>query len=190
MPATYKSALMVSPAAITVATTAGYTIRFEPNVKKLVPAIAVRECLRYGAKEVGRVKNTETELPGVGSLGEVKSNVYSESETNERDIEEVEISSVETSAAETEQKNESVFTATENKVRTVIKLLVDEANEENFTTAGVLKVGPINELVDGVTVTSKLRDATWDKMVNDGEIPDDWPDTLFVDDLNDDSEAA
>lgn len=188
MSSTYKSAFMVSPSALTVATTAGYTIRFEPNEPKFVPAIAVRECLKYGAKEVNRVKRTETEIPGVGSAGEIKSTVYATVDVDERDIEEIDISSEESSAVQTQSTN-AVFTPVQNKIRTAIKLLVEEADPDNFTAAGALKVSALTGLVEGITVTSKVRDVVWEKMQATGEIPSNWPDSLY-EEVEDDADAA
>jgi len=189
MPTSYKSALMVSPADITVSTTAGYTVKFEAGKPKFVPSMAVRECLRYGAKEVNRIKNTEMELPGSGSGGEITSNVHAEIEPDTRDIEEIDISSEETSIRK-DKTTEVIFTPTENKVRSAIKLLVQECDPDNFTAAGAVKIGSINGIVADVTVTSKIRDAVWSKMESNKEIPADWPDPLFEDVETDDSEAA
>lgn len=188
--ASYKSAIMVSPMTLTVATTAGYTIRFEAGRETFVPAMAVRDCLKYGAKEVKRIKNSSAELPEAN----IVSTMHTDSKQEERDVEEIEISS-ESSVDKSNTagpSTDSVFTPSENKIRSVIKLLVEECDPDNFTGAGILKVSAFSGLIDDITVTSKKRDTVWDKMVAAGDIPSDWPDPLYedVETNDDDTEAA
>src|SRR6056297_334286 len=62
-----KSALMVAPGSFTVTSDAGHTIQFEAGKPTFVVGLLVRQCKKFGCKEVKRFSDTEIDVPATAA---------------------------------------------------------------------------------------------------------------------------
>lgn len=164
-----KSAMMTAPGNFTVTSDAGHTIQFEAGKPTFVPGILVRQCKKFGCKEVKRFTDTETDIPGPAmnvrtSLHEVP---------HRADMEAVE--EVTRAEFQEEQKPEAYeqrFTPEQNKVRKAINdMRAQGTDSDDFTDDGVPKVQAINQRLDGdFSISAETRNTVWQKMKEGGEV--------------------
>lgn len=171
-----KSALMVSPSDLRVATTSGHVIRFKANKETIVPAIAVPECRKYGVKELKRFRGTDTKIPAAGYPGAVKSQVQAPAgdpdvPVTEADLEDY-VGSASSSDPEPGSRNEATYTEQENRIRNGINAMLKSPDPDDYT-GGKPKVSALNDHVEEMTVTVAARDRVWAKMEHYGEVPND-----------------
>jgi len=169
-----KSAIMVSPFNIRVATTSGHVINFKAGEPTYVAASAVTECRKYGVRETQRVKGTDTDIPGVGTLGEIKSDVSYPDLKKEELVEEVDLEEhIKSSTGDDAPKrNAPTYTESEVRIRTAINTMVSEPHPDDFAADGKPKVAALNRYLQDMTASAGARDRVWDKMVDHGEIPE------------------
>ena len=177
-----RDAMMVHPGRVRVSTTSGDVIAFEPAKEVFVPAYAVTECMRHGAKPVKVFKGTEKTRLVAPDNATVRSNVvYPEvAEVSLEDVEEVEVG--ERPSQEPPQKaarNSQPYTPTENKVRKGIAAVIADADPNDFTDAYLPKIPAINQHVDDLTVNASHRDRVWAKMLKNGDVTQDQLDEIF-----------
>lgn len=177
-----KSAEMVSPNDVTVSTTAGYTIAFKAGEPTYVPALAVSECMKAGARQVKRYSNTATNVPAVNTKGQITSEVTIPDEALES-VEEV-ILNTDTDTQNRQdrsepKRNEKTFTEAETRIKNAITRIIERGEPEDWTN-GVPKVSVLSREVDGMSVTAGMREKVWNKMAEAGLIPDDYQDTIGI----------
>lgn len=173
-----QSAKMVSPTDLTVTTTGGHTIKFVAKEPRFVPALAVRECRRYGVKEVSRFRDAVTEVPGVGSAGQVRSDLNVTRQPSDATVAEEELKSNTSEPEEYDTSGDVTFTETEAKIRNATLRLMAEKDPEDFTDNGKPTVKSLASAVPDMTPSSDARDTVWAKMVDNGDVPENWLDEL------------
>lgn len=179
-----KGAMMVSKGDIKVSTTSGHVIEFKANVEQYVPPLAVRECIKFGAREVKRYKGTATHIPGATSKGRITSEVVAP-ELDQHIIEEdfLPEDAPDTTAPSIDEDTDAhrsgkVFTETEQRVRKAITAMLTDSTPTEWTSALIPVVSKLNNRVEDMTVTSSLRDRVWQKMEEAGEIPESYAEDL------------
>ena len=171
--ATIKAAMMVSPVPLRVATTAGYVVEFEPDIETFVPALAVRECLKFGAKETKRFRNTGAALPALGSVGAISSQIHSRL-NNDGPIEEVELTGHTTSGPqERPTRSETAKDEADVRVGNAILQMIEEADQDDWTGEKP-KVSALQKRVKEMSVTASLRDKAFAKLERSDELPENW----------------
>lgn len=167
----YKSQQMVHKNDMTITTTAGHTIRFQPNVPTHVPAFAVQACLKNGARPRKQYRNTETKID---TLSHFSDGIISRYDARNFSVEEEDLDASVLEPQE-EELSDQAFTEFEAKMRTAIQRLMAESSAEDFTSAGKpLPVSIAKASNDIPKVTAAQRDAVWEKMIEIGDVPDDW----------------
>lgn len=172
-----KSAKMISKGDIRIATTAGHIFNFKAGVPKIVPAIAVAECRKYGVEEVTRYRNTGADVPGVGTPGAVRSEVQATSRPSDTAVTEEDLVPTDADVANTPEpeskRNAPTYTETEIRVRNAILKMVANPDPDEFTNDRP-KVNALNKRIPDMSPNANMRDRVWDKMVNHNEIPEDF----------------
>lgn len=168
-----KSAMMVAPGDFTVTSNTGHVIRFKAGEETFVPGIMVRACKQYGAVEKKRFTDTVQDVPAPAT--KVTSSIHlSPHRPDMEAVEEITRAELAEQKEAPSEDGDGHFTPSENKVRSVINNLVAAADEDSFTAAGVPKTHAINEQLQDFTISADTRNAVWDKMIDTGEVPEDW----------------
>lgn len=168
-----KSAMMKAPGNFTVSSNTGHTIRFEAGKETFVPGVMVRACKQYGAVETKRFSDTVVDVPAPAA--KVRSGIHAaRREPDMEAVEEVTLAEVSTDKEEADATEGARYTQKENRIRSVINNLMAVADEAHFTGEGVPKVGAINKDLQDFTISADTRNAVWDKMIEHGDVPEDW----------------
>ena len=172
-----KTAKMISKGDIRIATTAGHIFNFKAGVPKIVPGVAVAECRKYGVEEVTRYRNTDTNVPGVGTVGAVRSEVQNTDKPSDTAVTEEDLvvdREAANNAPEPEPKrNAPTYTESEIRVRNAIVKMIANPDPGEFTNDRP-KVNALNKRISDMSPSAGMRDRVWDKMVAHGEIPEDF----------------
>lgn len=191
-----KDMIMIHPADIRITTTAGFTAHFQRGEdgkpKRIrVPALAVPECMKHGAKPVAAIKGTETPRLRAPEKSGVKSEAYYP-ELDTEEIEEIDFDPSDLASKDDKReslRNSSPYTETEVLVRTAIEAVLDTADPDNFTDSYMPKLPVLNQYVSNMTIKAEHRDRVWAKMEKNGEITDAMLNDIFGED-DDTDEAA
>jgi len=164
-----KSALMVAPGSFTVTSDAGHTIQFEAGKPTFVPGLLVRQCKKFGCKEVKRFSDTEVDIPATAA--NVSATLHEL--PHRADMEAVEeVTRAELQTDQGPEAYEQRFTPEQNKVRTVINnMRAQGTDSDGFTDEGIPKVQAINKHLDGdFSISATTRNEVWEKMKEGGEV--------------------
>jgi len=171
----FNSAVMTCSTHRRVATTAGHIIMFVPNEPTFVPALAVQACRQAGATVVKQASNTSQSMPAPGSKGRIEADVTIYEDDLNTKIEDFEsLEDVDFSTEDEPVPQTKVFTETEERVRQGILSLLSDSSPEHWTGDNRPKIGSLSKACHGASVTGKIRDRVWNKMEEQGEIPENY----------------
>lgn len=165
------AAIMVAPGDFIVTGSAGHTVNFTAGEEVFVPPVMVHECKKYGARELRRFKDVYAEVP-VATKATMQGAIIAKQAGASDAVIEVTSEDEEKAVAQAQERlqREAVrYTPEENKIKTAILMLLDEADEEKLTSDGIPKVPALSAHL-GFNITAGTRDTVIEKMKASGDL--------------------